>query len=152
MTQTEGDPPSSNNTQTLSNFITVETLNEDTTAAMKLATMVFAEKVVEIEERTVFLGDLIKIKKGTREVEGYVRKQAGLRHESRELMSRSDVEEMMISERDIVMDSERDIVMDSERDIVIDTMNNKLRDNMSKGVRKSRELHHLKVRLYWRIK
>ena len=55
---------------------------------MKLATMVLAEKIVEIEERTVFFGDLIRIKRGTREVEEYVRKQEALRHESKELMSK----------------------------------------------------------------
>jgi hypothetical protein len=50
----------------LFDFNPVETSQEDTTATMKLATMVLAEKVMKIEERTVFLGDLIRIKRGTR--------------------------------------------------------------------------------------
>ena len=98
--------------------------------------MILAEKVVVIEERTVFLGDLIKIRRGTREVERYVRKQEELRHESKENMTRDDVEEMMVRERDIVMNS----------------MQNKLSDNISKGVRKGRELHQIKARLFWRMK
>ena len=120
----------------MSNSITVETSKEDTTASIKHATMNLAEQVVVIEERTVFLGDLIKIRRGTKEVEGYVRKQEGMRHESKENMTRDDVEEMMVGERDIVMNS----------------MQNKLSDNISKGVSKGRELHQLKVRLFWRMK
>ena len=100
---------------------------------MKLAAMKLAERVVEYEERTIFLGDLIKIKRGTREVERFVRKQEALRHEAPEMMSREDIEEMILRERDNVMDS----------------MTNKLKDNICKGARKGRELHQLKVRLFW---
>ena len=60
------------------------------------------------------------IRRGTKEVDGYVRKQEGMRHESKENMTRDDVEEMMVRERDIVMNS----------------MQNKLSDNISKGVSK----------------
>ena len=104
LAQEQGGPhPSVSKHQTKSNYSTVETSNEDTTASIKHATMILAEKVVVIEERTVFLGDLIKIRRGTREVERYVRKQEELRHESKENMTRDDVEEMMVRERDIVM-------------------------------------------------
>jgi hypothetical protein len=64
-----------------------------------------------------------------------MRMQTGLRHKSKEIMSRKDIEEMI-----------------SERDILMDPTNNKLMDNMSKGVGKGRELYQLKVRLYWRMK
>ena len=134
MTPTEGNPLSSQNIKTKSSSNTVETSSrEDTTASMKLAAMKLAERVVEYEERTIFLGDLIKIKRGTREVERFVRKQEALRHEAPEMMSREDIEEMILRERDNVMDS----------------MTNKLKDNICKGARKGRELHQLKVRLFW---
>jgi hypothetical protein len=134
MTPTEGDPHSSQNFKIKSSSNTVETSSkEDMTASIKLAAMKPAEKVVEYEERTIFLGDLIKIKRGSREVERFVRKQEALRHEAPEMMSREDIEEKILRERDIVMDS----------------MTNKLKDNICKGARKWRELHQLRVRLFW---
>ena len=45
---------------------TVDTLMRDTTAKMKLATMELAEKVMVIEERTIFLGDLVKMRRRPR--------------------------------------------------------------------------------------
>ena len=60
---------------------------------MKRATMDLAEKVLVIGERTTFLGELIKIRWGTREVEGFVRKQENLRHERKENVTREDSDE-----------------------------------------------------------
>ena len=130
MAHSGGDPRPSK-PQTKSNVITDDTSKEDT-SAMKQAVIVLAEKVVQIEERTTFLGDLIIIKRGTREVESFVRKQEALRHEGRDKMSREDVQEMILREREAVMD----------------LMRNKLQDNISKGIRKGKELHQLKLRLF----
>ena len=114
---------------------TVDTLMRDTTANMKLATMELAEKVMVIEERTIFLGDLVKMRRGTKEVENYVRKQENIRHESKENRTWEEQEEMILREREIVVKS----------------MENKLSDNIAKGARKGRELCQLKRRLLWRL-
>ena len=114
---------------------TVDTLMRDTTANMKLATMELAEKVMVIEERTIFLGDLVKLRRGTKEVENYVRKQENIRHESKENRTWEEQEEMILREREIVVKS----------------MENKLSDNIAKGARKGRELCQLKRRLLWRL-
>ena len=132
MAQSEGGHHSSSKTQTKSNVLTDDTSREDTSAT-KQAVVALAEKVVLIEERTTFLGDLINIKRGTREVEGFIRKQEALRHEDKGRMSREDVQEMILREREAVMD----------------LMRNKLQDNICKGVRKGKELHKLKMRLFW---
>ena len=114
----------------------VDTLEGDTTASLKQATWELAEKVMVIEERTIFLGDLISIGRGTREVEGFIRKQEKLRHEKPENIS-VDEWEMMVGR---------------EREAVQKMMENKLTDNILKGVRRGRELHQLKGRLLWRIR
>ena len=82
-----------------SNFgITVDTLQGDTTA-LKQATMELAEKVMVIEERSTFLGELLKIGRGTREVEGFILKQEKLRHELSENVTREEAERMVERER-----------------------------------------------------
>ena len=119
LAQGKGGPSSQSHNETKSNFITVETSTtaEDTTASLKQASMTLAEKVVVIEERSIFLGDLIKLGRGTREVERFVRNQESIRHESKRFVDREDVEEMIMRERDIIMNS----------------MNNKISDNINKG-------------------
>ena len=42
-------------------------------------------------------------------------------------------------------------MMTRERELVARAMQNKLDDNISKGARKGRELHQLKVRIFWRL-
>ena len=64
--------------------ITVDTLKEDTTANMMTATMELAEKVMRIEERTLFLGEVIRVGRGTPDVENFVKKQENIRHETKE--------------------------------------------------------------------
>ena len=133
MAQSEGGHHHhSSKPKTKSIVLTDDTSREDTSAT-KQAVIVLAEKVLLIEERTTFLGDLINIKRGTREVEGFVRKQEALRHEDKGRMSREDVQEMILREREAVMD----------------LMRNKLQDNICKGVRKGKDLHKLKMRLFW---
>ena len=118
--------------KTQSIVLTDDTFKKDTSAT-KQTVIALAEKVVLIEERTAFLGDLITIRRGTREVERFIRKQEGLRHEEKKRMSREDVQEMMLREREAVMD----------------LMRNKLQDNISKGVRRGKKLLNLKMRLFW---
>ena len=69
--QTKGSPHSRK-----SNFIdaTVDTLKRDTTDKLRQETMELAEKVMILEERTTFLGELLNMRRGTREVENFVRK------------------------------------------------------------------------------
>ena len=55
--------------------LTVDTLEGDTTASLRQATIDLAEKVLVIEERTLFLGDVIKLRRGTKEVENFIRRQ-----------------------------------------------------------------------------
>ena len=98
--------------------------------------MELAEKVMVIEERSTFLGELIKIGRGTREVEGFILKQEKLRHELSENVSREEAERMVEREREVVMKA----------------MENKVTDNILKGARKGRELHQLKGRLMWRLR
>ena len=97
--------------------------------------MELAEKVMILEERTTFLGDLLAIRRGTREVENFVRKQEKLRHEPRENVSNSDWNKMV----------------EREREAVMKIMENKLNDNILKGARRGRELYQLKGRLFWRM-
>ena len=114
----------------------VDTLEEDTTATLKQSTWELAEKVMVIEERTIFLGDLVSIGRGTKEVEGYVRKQENLRHELKENVSWEEGEMMV----------------EREREAVRNLMENKVTDNILKGVRKGRELQQLIGRLLWRLR
>ena len=115
--------------------ITVDTLKEDTTANMMTATMELAEKVMRIEERTLFLGEVIRVGRGTPDVENFVKKQEKIRHELKENRTWEDQEEMIMR----------------EREIVLKCMENKLNDNIAKGARKGRELGQLKGRLMWRL-
>ena len=98
--------------------------------------MELAEKVMVIEERSTFLGELIKIRRGTREVEGFILKQEKLRHELKENMTREEAEMMV----------------ECEREAVMKVMENKVTDNILKGARKGRELHQLKGRLMWKLR
>jgi hypothetical protein len=76
MAQVMGDPPS----KTSKSFnITVDTLKEDTNTNLKKMTIAMAVKVTKCEERNVFLADLVKLKLGTKAVEGYIMKQKKLR-------------------------------------------------------------------------
>ena len=86
--------------------------------------MDLAEKVLVIEERTLFLGDVIKLRRGTKEVENFIRRQEKIRHESKENVTREELKEMI----------------ERERDIVVRAMENKISDNISKGARRGREL------------
>ena len=61
--------------------------------------MELAEKVMVIEERSTFLGELLKIGRGTREVEGFILKQEKLRHELSENVTREEAERMVERER-----------------------------------------------------
>ena len=98
--------------------------------------MELAEKVMVIEERSTFLGELIKIRRGTREVEGFILKQEKLRHELKENVTREEAEMMV----------------EREREAVMKVMENKVTDNILKGARKGRELHQLKGRLMWKLR
>jgi hypothetical protein len=89
-----------------------------------------------IEERTKFLGDLIKLGRGTKEVEGFIARQEKLRHESYVNVTREEAERMV----------------EREREMVKKAMENKVTDNILKGARKGRELHQLKGRLMWRLR
>ena len=54
---------------------TVDTSHrEDTTANLKRMTSAMAAKVMRREETCVFIGDLVKLNLGTKEVEGFVKK------------------------------------------------------------------------------
>ena len=95
MAPVKGGPHPSNQSKTSQNIpITVDTPKEDTTANMMTATMELAEKVMMIEERSVFLGDVIRIGRGTPDVENFVRKQENIRHELKENRTWEDQEEM----------------------------------------------------------
>ena len=83
--------------------IIVDTLEGDTTAHLKQATMDMAEKVLIIEERTTFLGEMIKMGRGTKEVEGFIARQENLRHESIVNVTREEAERMIERERDMVI-------------------------------------------------
>ena len=74
--------PSSSTSSAMSIEVTVDTLEGDTTASLRQATIDLAEKVLVIEERTLFLGDVIKLRRGTK-VENFIRRQEKIRHESK---------------------------------------------------------------------
>ena len=133
--QEDAQHPSSSSSSSKFEF-TVDTSQGDTTASLMRATMDLAEKVLVIEERTTFLGELLKIRRGTREVEGFIKKQENLRHELKENVTREKEERMIEREREIVMKANE----------------NKLTDNILEGARKGRELHQLKGRLMWRLR
>ena len=61
------------------NSTTEDTANTDTTAKLKHRILDLAKRVMRGEERTVFFGVLLKLGMGTKEVEGFVKKQARLR-------------------------------------------------------------------------
>jgi hypothetical protein len=77
----------------------VDIAEANTTANLKRTAMALAEKVMFIEERSIFLGDVLKLNRGTREVENFVRKQEGIRHENVENLGRAEVERMLVRER-----------------------------------------------------
>ena len=90
-----GDPRPHPASKAKSIDFTVDTLEGDTTAYLRQTTMALAEKVMVIEERTIFLGDLLRIRRGTKEVENFVRRQGNLRHELKENLNREEMEEMI---------------------------------------------------------
>ena len=49
-----------------------------------------------IEERTTFLGDLIKIMRGTKEVERFIVRQEMIRHELKENVTKEEAEEISV--------------------------------------------------------
>ena len=114
----DGDHHHHNKTQ--SNVPPVDIAEANTTAKLKRTAIDLAEKVMVIEERSIFLGDVLKMNRGTREVENFVRKQEGIRHEDVENLGRDEIERMMTRERELVARA----------------MQNKLDDNISKGARK----------------
>ena len=60
--------PGGNSKTNRSLDVTVDTLSGDTTASMKMRTVGMAEKLMRIEERTLFLGELIRINRGKRKL------------------------------------------------------------------------------------
>ena len=54
---------------------TVDTSNGDTTAQLKQQNIAMATKVMIDRERNMFFGDLIEIRRGTREVERFIKNQ-----------------------------------------------------------------------------
>ena len=76
--------------------------------------MDMAKKVMRGEERTVFFGELLKLGMGTKEVEGFVKKQAKLRRMG------GGGEGSEVSQ-----------IIENERVFVENAMNNKLIDNIS---------------------
>ena len=104
---------------------------------MKRTIIAMAVKVMRCEERNVFLGDLVRLHLGTKEVEGFVRKQERLRREKEGVRGEYE-DDISMSER--------------ERDMVGIAMENKLTSSLADGVKKTQELIALKNRLWWRIK
>ena len=51
----------------------------------------------------MFLGDLVKLRRGTKEVEHFLRKQEGLRHEKKESLGVQDTNNMVSREKEIVV-------------------------------------------------
>ena len=89
------------------------------------------------EERNIFLGDLIRLGLGTKEVEVFIVKQERLRRGV---------------EGNILGDKEFQDILVRERSMVNNAMENMLTDSLSEGVKKKSELIILKRRLWWRIK
>lgn len=96
-----------------------------------------AAKVMRREETCVFLGDLVKLSLGTKEVEGFVRKQEHLRRV-----------------KDGVCESEGDVASMRERERVLvgNAMENKLASSLEKVVKMKQEYLAMKNRLWWRMK
>ena len=95
-----------------------------------------AIKVMRSEERNVFLGDLMGLRLGTKEVENFISKQERLRREGND---------GGLGEYDSVS------IMERERIMVANAMENKLTDSLVEGVRKKQDFFKLKQRLWWRL-
>ena len=67
----DGDPHSHSRIKTQSIVPPVDIPEGNTTANLKRTVMALAEKVMCIEERTTFLGEVLKMRRGTREVENF---------------------------------------------------------------------------------
>ena len=96
-----------------------------------------AAKVMRREETCVFLGDLVKLNLGTKEVEGFVKKQEHLRRM-----------------KDGVCESEgsMDSMWERERGLVNKAMENKLASSLEKVVKVKQEYLAMKNRLWWRMR
>ena len=126
-------PP--NQHQQIQSSSTVDTsVREDTTANMKRTTIAMAIKVMKREETSVFLGELIGLNLGTREVENFVKNQEKLRY----------------AKDGVCMDEGS--MKERERVMVGSAMENKLASSLAKGIAKRGELMTLKNKLYWRMK
>ena len=95
-----------------------------------------AIKVMKCEERNGFMGELIKLGLGTKEVEYFIVKQERLRR---------GVEGNILGSGDYLN------ILERERTMVNSAMENKLTDSLGEGVKKKLELGNLKRRLWWRI-
>ena len=136
MAQSEEFSPPNNQQQNLSS--TVDTSSrEDTTASLKRTTLAMAAKVMRREETSVFLGDLVKLHLGTKEVEGFVRKQEKLRRAKDGVSERYEDDSGM---------------RERERVLVGNAMENKLTSSLTKGVKMQQEFFALKNKLWWRMK
>ena len=79
MTQGGSNFPPNQHQHQLSSSTVDTSFQEDTTANMKRTTTAMAIKVMRREETSVFLGELIGLHLGTREVENFVKNQEKLR-------------------------------------------------------------------------
>ena len=123
--------------KTTSNLVsTVDTPNGDTTDQLKQKTSHMEIKVMRCEERNVFIGELIKLGLGTKEVENFIVKQERLRRGTGGgILGDNDFREILLREREMVDNA----------------MKNKLTDSLVEAVEKKMELMNLKKRLWWRI-
>ena len=128
-------PPSQIKTSIL--VSTVDTPNGDTTDQLKQKTINMGIKVMKCEERNMFMGELIRMGLGTREVENFIVKQEGLRR---------GIDGGVLGNNDY-----RNILL-REREMVQKAMENKLTDSLGEAVEKKNELNNLKKRLWWRMK
>ena len=104
---------------------------------MKQKTINMGIKVMKCEERNMFMGELIMMGLGTREVENFIVKQERLRR---------GIDGGVLGNNDY-----RDILL-REREMVQKAMENKLTDSLGEAVEKKNELNILKKRLWWRMK
>ena len=124
--------PPSNNLQNSKLSSTVDTPNGDTTDQLKQKTLQMGIKVMKCEERNVFLGDLVGLELGTKEVENFIVKQERLRRgEGSGILGSNSFKE----------------ILDREREMVVKAMENKLTDSLIEAVEKKLELKNLRKRL-----
>ena len=116
----EGDIPTLSKTN--QNICSTDDTSPEDTPALKQRILTMASKVMKCEERNSFMGELMELRLGTKDVEGFIYKQESLRRGGEGGKGGTD-----------------QCTFERERELVSVAMKNKLADSLLEGVNKKKE-------------